>query len=115
MLININCSNCKHRDHTGSYGPGGAKPICRGPNARYHAMDWDLRDTYDTIVYLKKIMTTKRIDKDLHEVEVTDKEVETLMCIFNDAHMYPDRLLIQEDAFINEPPSHCPLLRGEEY
>jgi len=29
IVVNItSCNGCRHRDHSGAYTPGGAKPIC---------------------------------------------------------------------------------------
>lgn len=34
ITVTINtCSDCRHRDHSGAFTPGGAKPVCSHPNA----------------------------------------------------------------------------------
>lgn len=33
ILLDVNCGNCAHRDHSGLYTPGGAKKICGHTNA----------------------------------------------------------------------------------
>jgi hypothetical protein len=32
-MVDITCRNCKHRDHSGMFTKGGAKPICSHPEA----------------------------------------------------------------------------------
>lgn len=32
MTIKVNCNNCHHLSHTGSFTKGGAKPMCTHPD-----------------------------------------------------------------------------------
>jgi hypothetical protein len=41
VIIN-GCKDCRHRDHSGAFTPGGAKPTCAHPKAsRYFAPEGD--------------------------------------------------------------------------
>lgn len=45
MLITVeikSCSDCRYRDHSGAFTPGGAKPVCGHPDA---CDDWKKRVT----------------------------------------------------------------------
>ena len=78
-MVQINkCGQCRYRDHSGYFTPGGAKNICQGPNVIEHVARY--KDIFCPPNYIKHLNdSNSRYHKDainyihwMHRV-ITDK------------------------------------------
>lgn len=87
-----NCSHCRHRDHSGSFTPGGAKQICGYPNVS----KWVLK-------------TNKNTRNDNANGNLSESQLNK-QCYYWKNRIVENHLKDKESF-----PVFCPLKHGEHY
>lgn len=116
MKIDINCSNCKYKQHSGAFTPGGAKLVCTGPNCIEHftkgtKAEKEYKRIQEKVNRLKHKYGKLVVNYDLEEELVYPESLDEYLDRQDGICHWKFRTVKLDGSILRR----CPLLNGETY